>query len=143
MASSNAVNASSANSSDPFQPFRAIGTMSISHGGIEHPFQIIRDTASTQSTLLKSALPGIENCYTGEQVYLQDFQSPFPFRLARAHLNSDVVKGEVIVGLVKSHPYPFPMQTSCFLMIWLCDFWNQLYLLVPGLIGFSLSWCRV
>lgn len=94
--------------SDPFQPFRSTGTVSIGPGGVEHPVQMIRDTASAQSIILKSVLPNIENYYTGERVFLQDFHSPFPIRLARVHLNSDVVKGEVLVGVSEDPSLPIP-----------------------------------
>ncbi|XP_050705709.1 uncharacterized protein LOC126991056 [Eriocheir sinensis] len=64
---------------DPFQPFRSQGTVALNTDSEGHPLQIMRDTASAQSIILKSALPGIEQQYTGEKVLIKIFIKPFPY----------------------------------------------------------------
>ncbi|XP_063856508.1 uncharacterized protein LOC135098191 [Scylla paramamosain] len=91
---------------DLFEPFRSVGTISIDNK--DHPVKIVRDTCSAQSLVLKSAVPGIEQCYTGEKVYLKDFHDPFPIALAKVHLDSPLVRGEVIIGVSEEPALPIP-----------------------------------
>ncbi|XP_063847248.1 uncharacterized protein LOC135092563 [Scylla paramamosain] len=91
---------------DLFEPFRSVGTISIDNK--DHPVKIVRDTCSAQSLVLKSAVPGIEQGYTGEKVYLKDFHDPFPIALAKVHLDSPLVRGEVIIGVSEEPALPIP-----------------------------------
>lgn len=93
---------------DPFEPFRSQGTVSLNSNSEEHPLQIMRDTASAQSILLKSVLPGIEHKYTGEKVYLKDFHKTFPVPLARVHLDCPLVRGTVTVAVSEDESLPIP-----------------------------------
>ncbi|KAK8392089.1 hypothetical protein O3P69_017608 [Scylla paramamosain] len=56
---------------DIFKPFRSIDKVSLCPDMPEHPVLIVRDTASAQSLITKSALPNIEGNKTGEKVILQ------------------------------------------------------------------------
>ncbi len=49
-----------------------------------------------------------EKSHTGEKVYLKDFNDPVPLPLARVHLDSPIVKGEVIVGVSSDQSLPIP-----------------------------------
>lgn len=92
---------------DPFQPFRSTGTVHIDPHKV-HTVRIVRDTCSAQSILLKSALPDIEQSYTGEKVYIKDFHQPFSLPLAKVRLDCPLVKGEVIVGVSDDSSLPIP-----------------------------------
>ena len=93
---------------DPFQPFRSQGTVALNMDSEAHPLQIMRDTASAQSIILKSALPGIEQQYTGETVLLKDFHKAFPVPLARVRLNCPLVEGAVTVAVSEDNSLPIP-----------------------------------
>ena len=93
---------------DVFQPFRSLGTVSLDDGGEVHPIHIVRDTAAGQTIVLKSAVPGIESKYTGESVYLRGFNSQFPLRLARVHLSCSIVQGPVTVAVSEQPSLPIP-----------------------------------
>lgn len=93
---------------DPFQPFRSQGTVALNTDSEGHPLQIMRDTASAQSIILKSALPGIEQQYTGEKVLLKDFHQTFPIPLARVHLNCPLVVGAVTIAVSEDNSLPIP-----------------------------------
>ena len=49
--------------------------------------------------MLKSALPGIEQQYTWEKVFLKDFHKAFPVPLAKVRLNSPLVEGAITVAV--------------------------------------------
>ncbi len=82
---------------------------SVSFGdNLKYSVNIIRDTAGGQSLVLKSAVPVTEKSHTGEKVYLKDFHDPFPLPLARVHLDSPMVNGEVIIGVSSNQSLPIP-----------------------------------
>ncbi|XP_076057166.1 uncharacterized protein LOC143034680 [Oratosquilla oratoria] len=91
---------------DIFQPFRSLGAVSLEDGGKVHPIRIVRDTAAAQTVILKSSVPGIDSNYTGESVYLHDFNSQFPLRLARVHLSCGIVQGPVTVAVSEQPSLP-------------------------------------
>ena len=68
----------------------------------------MRDTASAQSILLKSALPGVEWRYIGKKVYLKDFHHNVPVPLAKVHLDCPLVKGAVTVAVSEHNSLPIP-----------------------------------
>ena len=74
-------------SSDAFQSFISQGTVALNMDSKAYTLQIMRDTASAQLIMLKSALPGIEQQYTGEKVFLNDFHKAFSVSLARERLD--------------------------------------------------------
>lgn len=102
------INTNSTLIADPFKPFRSQGTVSLDSDSEEHLLQIMRDTASAQSILLKSALPQVELKYTGEQVYLKDFHQTFPVPLAKVYLDCPLVKGTVTVAVSEDRSLPIP-----------------------------------
>ncbi|XP_076028445.1 uncharacterized protein LOC143017540 [Oratosquilla oratoria] len=93
---------------DIFQPFRSVGAVCLEDGGEVHPIRIVRDTAAAQTVILKSSVPGIDSNYTGESVYLHDFNSQFPLRLARVHLSCGIVQGPVTVAVSEQPSLPIP-----------------------------------
>ncbi|XP_076030368.1 uncharacterized protein LOC143018665 [Oratosquilla oratoria] len=93
---------------DIFQPFRSLGAVFLEDGGEVHPIRIVRDTAAAQTVILKSSVPGIDSNYTGESVYLHDFNSQFPLRLARVHLSCGIVQGPVTVAVSEQPSLPIP-----------------------------------
>ncbi|XP_076037748.1 uncharacterized protein LOC143023125 [Oratosquilla oratoria] len=93
---------------DIFQPFRSLGAVSLEDGGEVHPIRIVRDTAAAQTVILKSSVPGIDSNYTGESVYLHDFNSQFPLRLGRVHLSRGIVQGPVTVAVSEQPSLPIP-----------------------------------
>lgn len=97
---------------DLFQAFRSTGLVSLGLHMEQHPVDIIRDTASAQSLILKTALPGIDRNLTGEKVYLQ-VQASTPVKLAKIRLDCDVIKGDVIVGVVDTS---LPIPNATFLL---------------------------
>ena len=58
--------------------------------------------------MLKSALPGIEQQYTWEKVFLKDFHKAFPAPLARVRLNCPLVEGAVTVAVGENNSLPIP-----------------------------------
>jgi len=91
---------------DPFKAFRSRGHVFSNSGGNRYPIDIVRDTACAQSLVLKSALPDIESCLTGEKVWLEFIEGCAPKQLAEIHLDCDMVKGPVTVGVVDKIPIP-------------------------------------
>lgn len=55
-----------------FEAFQFTGFVSLSKDEKKGELLILRDTGAPQSAIVKRALPGIENNFTGEQVILQD-----------------------------------------------------------------------
>lgn len=94
-------------SADLFAPFTTQGTVSI-NADHQFPVRIVRDTAAAQTLILKSAVPGIEQYYTRERVYLKDLHDPMPVPLARIHLDSPLVKGQVLVGVSSDQSLTVP-----------------------------------
>ncbi|XP_063592678.1 uncharacterized protein LOC134769876 [Penaeus indicus] len=90
---------------DPFKAFRSKGHV-FKSGGNRYPIDIVRDTACAQSLILKSALPDIESCLTGEKVWLEYIEGCAPKQLAEINLDCGIVKGPVTVGVVDKIPIP-------------------------------------
>lgn len=111
VASTNLLNTCLQN--DLFQAFRSTGSVSLGPDMEQHPVDIIRDTASAQSLILKTALPGIDRNLTGEKVYLQVLHSSTPVKLAKIQLDCEVIKDAVIVGVVDT---PLPIPNATFLL---------------------------
>ena len=98
---------------DLFQAFRSTGLVSLGPDMEQHPVDIIRDTASAQSLILKTALPDIDRNLTGEKVYLQVLHASTSVKLAKIQLDCEVIKGAVIVGVVDT---PLPIPNATFLL---------------------------
>ena len=90
---------------DYFEDFKMKGKVSVNDKDKAHSITILRDTGASQSLILKSCLPGIEHCYTGESVICEDLTSPQKYKLARIYLDCDLIKGYVTVG-VREKPFP-------------------------------------
>jgi len=91
---------------DPFKAFRSKGHVFSKSGADRYPIDIVRDTACAQSLILKSALPDIKSCLTGEKVWLEYIEGSAPKHLAEIYLDCDMVKGPVTVGVVDKIPIP-------------------------------------
>lgn len=96
---------------DPFYPFRSFGEVSLDVGRPGYPVRIIRDTAAAKSIIPKKALPGIEEKYTGDEVYLKDFHNHFSRKLAQVYLNCPLVKDSVTIGVSDEDSLPIPEAT--------------------------------
>lgn len=90
-----------------FDPFRSSGTVSTDHK-VKHPIRIARDTCGSQSLVIKSVVPGIEQCYTGEKIYINDFHGPIPIPLAKVTIDCPLIKGEVKVAVCDFESIPVP-----------------------------------
>ena len=75
-----------ANSNHLFDPFYTQGSVTTDRK-VKHPLKIIRDTGGSQSLILKSSVPGIEHCYTGERIYIRDFHGPLAMPLATVNID--------------------------------------------------------
>lgn len=90
-----------------FDPFITCGTVTSDHKA-KHPVKIVRDTGGSQSLVLKTAVPRIEQCYTGEIIYIRDFHGPLAMPLATINLDCPLVKGKVTVAVCTSKSLPIP-----------------------------------
>lgn len=88
-----------------FEAFQFPGFVSLSENEKKVEVLILRDTGAAQSVIVKRALPGIKNNFTGEQVILQDLTGNPSLPLAKIHLHSGLVFGDVVVG-VRDDPLP-------------------------------------
>ena len=105
-----ATNLTDASQEDLFKPFFFPGKVSLGPGMAQYPVKIIRDTASAQSLILKSALPDIHHNLTGERVFLNVLRASNVAPLARIQLDCGLVKGTVKVG-VEDTALPIPGAT--------------------------------
>ena len=96
-----------ASTSHLFDPFMSSGTVS-TDDTVKHPVKIARDTCGSQSLVLKSAVPGIDQCYTGEKVHILDFHGPLAMPLAKVAIDCPLVKGEVTVAVCDNESLPVP-----------------------------------
>ena len=92
------------------------GYVSVNSKHGSHSVTILRDTGADQSLILKSCLPGIEHCYTGESVLCEDLSSLQKPKLARIFINCDLIKGYVTVG-VHEKASPVKVLDFCWQMI--------------------------
>ena len=90
-----------------FQPFLSFGTVTTDQA-VKHSVKIARDTCGSQSLVLKSAVPGIEQCYTGEKIYILDFHGPLAMPLAKVNIDCPLVKAEVTVAVCENKSLPIP-----------------------------------
>ena len=98
------ISAVGSTSNDKFAPFKFPGKVSLPDQ-CGHNVTILRDTASDQSLIIKSALPGVEKAYTGETTVVEDLSGKPGYPLAKVHLDSDLISGEVVLG-VRDKPFP-------------------------------------
>ena len=92
-----------------YQPFNTHGSVNV-YRDVKHPIRIVRDSGGSLSLILKSSVPGIENCYTTEEIFILDFHDRLAMPLAKIHLDCPLVKGEVIVGVCDHKSLPI---TDC------------------------------
>ena len=85
-------------------PFISEGYVSLRNGhGV--PIQILRDIGATQSLLVEGILPLSEETVTGDQVLIQGVELGIvSVPLHSIHLESDLITGDVVVGLRPTLP---------------------------------------
>ncbi|XP_047469165.1 uncharacterized protein LOC125025237 [Penaeus chinensis] len=99
--------------SDIFEPFIFTGSVASDMSSDKsYPVRILRDTASSQSVLVKASMPFVENSYTGEFVVIRGFGGTVTLPLARIFLRSDLVDRHITVGV---HDYPLPVSRATLL----------------------------
>lgn len=99
--------------SNLFEPFLFPGTVSLTIDDEKRKVSVLRDTVAAQSLILGSILPAIEKNYTGDHAILKDlFGTPTP-PLAKVHLHTTMIHGEVIVGVRKDQ---LPVEEAHFLL---------------------------
>lgn len=91
---------------DPdYAPFVTKGSVSLSEGHGRVPVCILRDTGAAQSFMLSGVLPLSDSTSTGTHVLVRGFEmTPVQVPLHRVHLSSNLIKGEVVVGIRQSLP---------------------------------------
>ena len=98
---------------DPFKGFKTSGKVSLADDDHFANITILRDTGAAQSILVHSSLPNIEKAYTGQSVLLRDLSGYPSLPLAKVHLESELVSGPVLVGIVDG---PLPVNDIQFLL---------------------------
>ena len=90
-----------------YKPFISEGTVSIGGvGSSTYNIKILRDTGATQSLLLQSAIPEIEKSATGNKVLISGVEmGTIEVPLHKIQLHSDLVQGNVVVGIRPSLPF--------------------------------------
>lgn len=77
--------------SDIFEPFIFTGSVASDVSSDEsYTVRNLRDTASSQSLLVKASMPFVENSYTREFVFIRGFGGTVTLPLARIFLRSDL-----------------------------------------------------
>ncbi|XP_063598689.1 uncharacterized protein LOC134775159 [Penaeus indicus] len=108
------VNTSHDVKSDIFEPFIFTGLVASDMSSDKsYPVRILRDTASSQSVLVKASMPFVENSYTGEFVVIRGFGGTVILPLARIFLRSDLVDRYITVGV---HDFPLPVSEATLLL---------------------------
>ncbi|XP_064103297.1 uncharacterized protein LOC135213249 [Macrobrachium nipponense] len=101
------INAESAGGVDGFKPFCFDGVLV---AGDEHSkgvvVKLMRDTGSSQSLVVRGAVPGLEDCLTNDKVIVRSIGGLTSLPRARVHLDCGIFKGDIIVGIVESLPIP-------------------------------------
>uniref|UniRef100_A0A8C2FDI9 SCAN box domain-containing protein n=1 Tax=Cyprinus carpio TaxID=7962 RepID=A0A8C2FDI9_CYPCA len=88
-----------------YEPFILNGSVSLSVGSDYKPIQMLRDTGSAQSLILKSALSFSSESYTGESVLIQGIElGCVKVPLHQVHLKSDLVEGPVKIAVCSQLP---------------------------------------
>lgn len=90
--------------SEDFKSFVSDGSVSASQDDARHQVKILRDTAAAQSLMIADALPLTENTSLNETVLTKGIGGYVNVPLHRIHLNSELVSGSVIVGVVSDLP---------------------------------------
>ncbi|PWI46234.1 hypothetical protein CEE45_17880, partial [Candidatus Heimdallarchaeota archaeon B3_Heim] len=89
-----------------YDPFISTGKVSLNKDDSNKcQIRILRDTGATQSILLESALPNAVSSTTGTKVLITGVEmGSIEIPLHKVYLESDLIKGDVIVGLKASLP---------------------------------------
>ncbi|KAK4299575.1 hypothetical protein Pmani_028150 [Petrolisthes manimaculis] len=87
-----------------FKPTIFDGYVSVSDNGETYPIRILRDTAASQSVILKDSLPVEDGLYTGESVLLEGSGGTVSVPLCRLWLQAGIVSNFVTVGVKDSLP---------------------------------------
>ena len=93
-----------------FKPFMfdaSVVLLNNEKSSVYKPIKILRDTGASQSLILTQALPFNKSSYSGENVLIRGVNCE-KFRSISLHnlgLQSDLVSGEVPVGIIESLPF--------------------------------------
>ena len=91
-----------------FEPFCFEGV--VKFDGVDSPKQynlrLMRDTGSSQSFVVRRAVPGIENCLTQDSVVVSSLGGVTTVPRAKLNLSCGLFNGDAIVGVVDSLPVP-------------------------------------
>lgn len=88
-----------------YKGFLSVGTVSVSQGEQEVPVNILRDTGASQSVLLSGVMDLPESSSLKSSVLLKGVGGEFQtIPLYQLYLKSDLVCGEVILGVVPTLP---------------------------------------
>lgn len=89
----------------PFAELKTCGTIALTSDSPKVPIKILRDTGASQSLMVRKCLPDVNGKVTGDKVMLRQFDSTLSTAdLAKVHLESNEVVGDVKVGLVDALP---------------------------------------
>ena len=89
-----------------YEPFLTDGIISVADGH-SAPVRILRDTGAAQSFILRDLLPLSEKTATGSSVLVQGIEMGImKVPLHHLRLKSDLVCGDVVVGVRSSFPIP-------------------------------------
>ena len=88
-----------------YLPFTSKGFVSLCDDSTLYPITILRDTGASQSLLLEGILPISNRSSTNTSVLIQGIEGGFiNVPLHKVYLESDIISGQVIVGLRPSLP---------------------------------------
>ena len=89
-----------------YKPFTSRGTVSVTRGGEERPITILRDTGAAQSLILKGVLE-LSGAASTRSALVKGLGGQYDrVPLHQVSLKSDIVMGEVTVGVVPTLPVP-------------------------------------
>ena len=91
-----------------FQPFVYDARVSLSITALQGiPIKILRDTGASQSLILTNTLPFSTQSYSGKNVLIKGVHSSeySPIPLHNIKLHSDLVSGDVVIGIIDSLPF--------------------------------------
>ena len=95
-----------------FEPFTFGGFVSLSEDSMKVPVSVLRDTGASQSIIVRSSVPFLEQCYTGESVVLRGVGGCVVVPLCRVFLDTNLISRMVIVGVQDA----LPVEGVTFLM---------------------------
>ena len=84
---------------DLFDDYKFDGTVALSSDGKKYKVTILRDTGSSQSLLLRKALPNIDGNITDDNIIMRDLSQISAVPLANIYLDCPIKTGNVMVGL--------------------------------------------